>query len=275
MTKKLILICCCFIFASLLFADTQSSDATLTVKGYKEADTPSEGTLKVYIYDTRSRTSSTTQVSDELDITSYVKSNNYISGFKDVFRIYLQSNLNKKVTVSIAFSPFVSDSEKQDIIPTAYYMSLNAGTYESSDYSYSYSYSTGSYTQYKYQYATTLTVSNEDFSDSTSGCVVGSGGKKETIAVSVLQEVTTKQRKTQGGRGGSSYTDFTPTEYVLDGMTSSSGYYGSSSSTLNSTIYVKMKLVPTEAQKTAHSSTSGITPNVEYTAPVTITVSIE
>lgn len=271
MTKKLILICCCFIFASLLFADTQSSDATLTVKGYKEADTPSEGTLKVYIYDTRSRTSSTTQVSDELDITSYVKSNNYISGFKDVFRIYLQSNLNKKVTVSIAFSPFVSDSEKQDIIPTAYYMSLNAGTYESSQYSAS----SGSKTSYMYKYATTLTVSNEDFSDTTSGCVVGSGGKKETIAVSVLQEVTTKQRKTQGGRGGSSYTDFTPTGYVLDGMTSSSGYYGSSSSTLNSTIYVKMKLVPTEAQKTAHSSTSGITPNVEYTAPVTITVSIE
>ena len=261
MKKRLFLICCCLVFASLLFADAQSSDATLTVKGYKEASDPSEGTLRIYIYDTRSSTSSTTQVSDELDITNYItkSSGNYISSFKDVFRIYLRSNLNKKVTVSIAFSPFVSDSEKKDVLPTAYYMTLNAGSYERNR-------SSGT----SYKYATTLTVSNEDFLDTTSGCVVGSSGKNETTAVSVLQEVTTKQRKTQGGGyyGGSSssYTDFTPTNYVLDGM---------SNYTIDSTIYVKMKLVPTEEQKTAHSSTNGITPNVNYVAPVTITVSIE
>ena len=278
MMKKLFLVSLfCLIIASLLFADsdgqtpaddqsssnTKSSSATLTIKGYKKSKEPTEGTLKVYIYDTRSSSSSTTSVSDSLDVTDYVKktTDNYISDYKDVFSINIETNLKKSVKISIKFSPFVSQSEKQDIIPTNYSLTYSGkafqGTYEEKN---------GGFWSPTTTYYIKHTPSTKDGASTYSAeASIDDSGNVAFAYVNIVQKITSQKKRSNGNKNWSDYTD----------SSSSTTLAHIDSDTIKSSINVQMKLVPTEAQKTAHSKTNGITPNIQYVAPVTITVSIE
>lgn len=285
MMKKLFLVpLFCLIIPSLLFADsdgqtsaddqsssnTKSSSATLTIKGYKKSTEPTEGTLKVYIYDTRSSTSSTTSVSDSLDVTDYVKktTNNYISDYKDIFSIKIETNLKNPVKISIRFSPFVSQSEKQDIIPTSYSLTYSGasfqGTYEEENGSGGGWWGNTTTTTYSIKH----TPSTEDGKSTYSAeASIDDSGNVAFAYVNIVQKITSQKMKSNGfgNKNWSNYTN----------SSSSTTLEHIDSNTIKSLINVKMKLVPTEAQRTAHSTTNGITPNIQYVAPVTITVSIE
>ena len=261
------------LFLIVSFAFAASSNATLNISAYKnQSNLPSDGTIKVYIYDARESSSSSTEISGDLDISSYVKntSGNYIDALKDIFSIKIQSNLNKEVNIAVTFSPFINSTDSSDIIPTTYYLKLNDGTYTSKQKV------SGGSDSYYYNYATTL----EPKSDSTnftgsSGYTVGSGGKAEKKTASIDLQVTTMQRKKNKNN---SWNDFKTSYEVLPGMNYETTSWSATTTynyTIESTIKVQMKLVPTESQKTAHSNTNGITPNVQYVAPVTIMVTIE
>ena len=246
MNRKLLIIALILIsFASFVFA-ANSDTATLTIKGYKNEDLPSDSTLRVYVYNTISGQSSTTAVDKKIDITDYLSS--YLN-FKDIFSIKLQTNMNKTIKISIAVSPFTNQDDKTDVISTSYYLTTAAGSYDSS----SSSYSSGDY-YYYYKHVASFSVSPSDFENSSTGYSVGSDGSSKS-AFADLQETVNSSYKRKNGR---TWYTYSPTRNVLDGM---------SSSTIDSMIYVKMKLNVT--------SLDNINANVQYLAPVTITVSTE
>ena len=246
MNRKLLIIALILIsFVSFVFA-ANSDTATLTIKGYKNEDLPSDSTLRVYVYNTISGQSSTTAVDKKIDITDYLSS--YLS-FKDIFSIKLQTNMNKTIKISIAVSPFTNQDDKTDVISTSYYLTTKAGSYDSSS-SY---YSSGSY---YYKHEASFSVSPSDFENSSTGCSVGSEGSSKSASVALEEAIKSSRKKKRDSE--SEWSTYSPTRNVLDGM---------SSSTIDSMIYVKMKLNVT--------SLDNINANVQYLAPVTITVSTE
>ena len=245
--KKLILVTVFLVFvASLIFANATTSVATLTIEGYKLSEAPEEGTLRVYVYDTSS-SDSTTIVADKVDITNYLS--NYISGFKDVFSVKIQTNLNKKITVSISVSPFISQDTTKSVIKTSYYLTKDEGSYTASSTTSDYY---GTYTTY-YKYTASMNVSDSSFTNSSSGKTVGNSASTDSATVQITQTISAKS----GFRSDIINRSYSLKNETLDYI---------EKNTVDSMIYMQMKL---------NTTTDKITANVEYKAPVTITVSIQ
>ncbi len=229
-------------FVSFVFA-VNSDEATLTIKGYKNEDLPADSTLRVYVYNTSGQ-SSTTAVDKKIDITDYLSS--YLS-FKDIFSIKIQTNMNKTIKISIAVSPFTNQDDKTDVISTSYYLTTSAGSYDSSS-------SYNSSGDYYYKHEASFSVSPSDFENNSTGYSVGSDGSSKSASADLKETVNSSYKK----KKGRNWYTYSPKGDVLDGM---------SSSTIDSMIYVKMKLNVT--------SLDNINANVQYLAPVTIMVSTE
>lgn len=199
------------LFTALLFADTKTSTATLQITGYKNM--PNDGILRVYVYNTTSSTSSTTEVGKEIDVSDLLDS--YISTSKDVFSIKVQTNLNKTITLTITVAPFTSQETAESVISTSYRFTTTAGTYTT----------TKSYSSYYYRYS------------------AGMSTDKSTITVSALGSTGTATiTQTISGqyRYRGNWYDYTiPSTYnVL--------YPNDKNATVDSTISVKMKLNTTK-----------------------------
>ena len=267
MKKKLIIFALIFIVSvSFIFAD--SDDATLTIQGYKNPDLPTDGTLKLYVYNTMSSQSSTTEVSGDLDVTSSLST--YISAFTDIFSIKLQTNLKSNVSLSVKFSPFISQDKNKNVISTSYYLKASGTDYINN---YKTSSDRGRKTYYFIKHSPSFTITPTDFKNSTSGYTVSADedGNATTATAEIVQTIssTSGSAQSSGGPRGSSSVD-------ADDVTNWSTYSNQTSSetleniatdgTVDSMIYVKMKL---------NTTLNAILANVNYQAPVIITVSVE
>ena len=253
MNKRLLVIvlvfiaCFSFIYAA---AEKQETSTTLDIKAYKLGDLPQDGILRVYVYNTSSdNQSSTTQVEDQLDITSYLKS--YISGFRNVFSIKIQTNLVSPISVVINFSPFTSQDKTKTSISTSYYLSTSAGSYTNTS-----SKRDSSYYYYYYKYSASMTTSPDSFEDSSSGTTVSTG----TSSATVSQSISAKRYGTYD------YYFNYGEDYSLTSTTTLDNI--DSNKTVDSMIYVYMKLNDITYD-------DGIVANVKYVAPVKITVTTE
>lgn len=201
------------LFTSLLFADTKTSTATLQITGYKNM--PNDGILRVYVYNTTSSTSSTTEVGKEIDVSDLLDS--YISSSKDVFSIKVQTNLNKTITLTITVAPFTSQGTTESVISTRYSFTTSAGTYTT----------TKSYSSYYYKYSASMS------------------SDKSTITVSALGSTGTATI-TQTISGQYRYRG-TWYDYTIP-STSDVLYPNDENATVDSTISVKMKLNTTKTE---------------------------
>ncbi len=246
--KKIILICMfIMLFTSLLFADTATS--TLQITGYKNM--PDEGILRVYVYNTTSSSSSTTEVGKEIDILDGVAAtsidtslNNYITSYKDVFSIKIQTNLNKKVKIEINVNPFTSQGTTSSVIPTIYKFSTTAGTYTTLNASRIPTSSSRS--RYYFKYTATMTIDNS---------TVNASSSEGTATIS--QSISAGYASSSSSYYWNSYT--VPTTYETL-------YPNDTNATVDSTINVTMKL---------NTELDNILTNVKYVAPVKITVTME
>lgn len=227
---------------------------TLNIRAYKLGNLPQDGILRVYVYNTSTdNQSSTTQVKDQgqLDVTKYLE--NYISGFRNVFSIKIQTNLVSPIKIVINFNPFTSQDNTKAVIPTSYYLDTKAGSYANKSSSGAYSsYGSYRYYYYYYRYSASMTTSPNSFEDSSSGATVS------TSSSATVNQGITIQRKADSR--GSSWGSYTPTsDTTLD--------YIDSDKTVDSMIYVYMKL--------NDITYDNIIANVQYIAPVKITVTTE
>lgn len=245
--KKIILICMfIMLFASLLFA-AESATSTLQITGYKNI--PDEGILRVYVYNTTSSSSSTTEVGKEIDILDGVDATsidtslqNYITNYKDVFSIKIQTNLNKKVKIEINVNPFTSQGTTSSVIPTSYEFSTSPGTYETdNDYYYN-----RRYYYFKYSASMSNDKSTVTVSDSSS-----------TDTATITQSISGFRKSSYYSSNWSTHT--IPSSY--DTL-----YPNDTNATVDSMIYVTMKL---------NTELDNILTNVKYVAPVKITVTME
>ncbi len=222
---------------------------TLNIRAYKLGNLPQDGILRVYVYNTSTdNQSSTTQVKDQgqLDVTKYLE--NYISGFRNVFSIKIQTNLVSPIKIVINFNPFTSQDNTKAVISTSYYLKTDAGSYTNSRSKWD---NSSSY-YYYYKYSASMTTSPNSFEDSSSGTTVS------TSSSAIVNQGITIQRKADSR--GSSWGSYTPTsDTTLD--------YIDSDKTVDSMIYVYMKL--------NDITYDNIIANVQYIAPVKITVTTE
>ena len=250
--------------SSLVFADTS---ATLTIRGYKSAreDTlPTEGNLIVSVYDTRTSQTSTASVGDQVDITDDLE--NYKTAFKDIFAIKLQTNLKANVTVSIQFSPFINQKKKSDKISTNYKLTAN-GT----DYTYLYNQEEKSYfmwpTYYSYfvKHSPSLAVGTTTLNTS-SGYEVSAS---KTTTADIVQTIATYTATETSYRAYPTISDVSDSDWYEYSDTSNSEtlYKIEENAYVESMIYVQMKL--------DLDSNYEIATNVDYKAPVKITVSAQ
>lgn len=216
---------------------------TLNIRAYKLGNLPQDGILRVYVYNTSTdNQSSTTQVKDQgqLDVTKYLE--NYISGFRNVFSIKIQTNLVSPIKIVINFNPFTSQDNTKAVISTIYNLDTKAGSYTNSSKK----------NNYYYKYSASMTTSPNSFEDSSSGTTVS------TSSSAIVNQGITIQRKADSK--GSSWGSYTPTsDTTLD--------YIDSDKTVDSMIYVYMKL--------NNITYDNIIANVQYIAPVKITVTTE
>ena len=267
MMKKILFVFAFLIIlcSSLVFADTS---ATLTIRGYKSAkeDTlPTEGNLIVSVYDTRTSQTSTASVGDQVDITDDLE--NYKTAFKDIFAIKLQTNLKANVTVSIQFSPFINQKKKSDKISTNYKLTANGTDYINPNY-YKTSGNNSNKKYYFIKYVPSFTNASSEVSGITTATTVNIA---QTITV---EKGSAKAIATTTGPAWNSTTTYS--DPSVDAVTSWSTYKSSSSSEtldyigdayVESVIYVQMKL--------DLDSNYEIATNVDYKAPVKITVSAQ
>ena len=248
--------------SSLVFADTS---ATLTIRGYKSAkeDTlPTEGNLIVSVYDTRTSQTSTASVGDQVDITDDLE--NYKTAFKDIFAIKLQTNLKANVTVSIQFSPFINQKKKSDKISTNYKLTAN-GT----DYTYLYNQKKSMWTTYYYSYfvkhSPSLAVGTTTLNTS-SGYEVSAS---KTTTADIVQTIATYTATKRSYSDYPTISDVSDSDWYEYSDTSNSEtlYKIEENAYVESMIYVQMKL--------DLDSNYEIATNVDYKAPVKITVSAQ
>ena len=237
MNKKLLIITL-FLIVCVFSVASRSDEKTLTIKGYKLGNLPADGILRVYVYDTTSSESSTTKVDDELDVTNYL--NNYISGFKNIFSIKIQTNLVSPISVVINFSPFTSQDKTKTSISTSYYLKTSAGSYTNANKKSS----------YYYTYSASMSTFPDSFKNS-SGVTVSTSSSNATVS----QSISAKRGK---NKNGINYTYTLTSKTTLDNI--------DSNATVDSTIYVYMKL---------NTTYNDILANVKYIAPVKITVTTE
>lgn len=263
MKKKLIIFALIFIVSvSFIFAD--SDDATLTIQGYKNPDLPTDGTLKLYVYNTMSSQSSTTEVSGDLDVTSSLST--YISAFTDIFSIKLQTNLKSNVSLSVKFSPFISQDKNKNVISTSYYLKAS-GTDYTNNYNTESSYSGwggSSSTYYFIKHSPSISITPTGFTNSSSGYTVSvdEDEKATTATAEIVQTITStygtaSRNSADSVRKWRTYSNQTSSETLENIATDG---------TVDSMIYVKMKL---------NTTLNAIFANVNYQAPVIITVSVE
>ena len=248
--KKFILISIfMMLFTSLIFADTTTATSTLQITGYK-SEKLFDSILKVYVYNTTSGQSSTTEFGSEIDILDGVavadisdSLNGYINDYKDVFSIKVQTNLKSNINVNISVSPFISqDSTQSSVIKTIYSLTTSNGTY--TYYKKSGSGRSGTYYIYTGSWNPNSLI-----------LTVGDNGDKNSTNYTIVQSISAK--KQSGSGSPSSYT--IPDDYIVL-------YPAEENRTIDSMIYVKMKL---------NTTLDNILPNVKYVAPVIITVSTE
>jgi hypothetical protein len=257
MNKRLLVIVLVFIACfSFIYAATekQETSTTLDIKAYKLGDLPQDGILRVYVYNTSSNEqSSTTQVENQLDITSYLK--DYISGFRNVFSIKIQTNLVSSISVVINFSPFTSQDKTKTSISTSYYLDTTtaAGSYTNAS-----SKRDSSSSYYYYKYSASMTTKPTSFEDSSSGTTVSTGASSATVS----QSISAKRNKYGTN---DYYFNYWGEDYALSSKTTLDNI--DSNKTVDSTIYVYMKLNDITYE--------GIVANVQYVAPVKITVTTE
>lgn len=221
------------LFTSLLFADTKTSTATLQITGYKNM--PNDGILRVYVYNTTSSTSSTTEVGKEIDVSDLLDS--YISSRKDVFSIKVQTNLNKTITLTITVAPFTSQETAESVISTSYGFTTTAGTYTTTE----------KYNDHYYKYSANMSTDKSTITVSALG----------STGTATITQTISGQRQRSSSESWSSYT--IPSTYDVLSP-------NDENATVDSTISVKMKLNTTKTD---------ILANVKYIAPVIITVSAE
>ncbi len=244
--KKIILICMfIMLFTSLLFA-AESATSTLQITGYKNI--PDEGILRVYVYNTTSSSSSTTEVGKEIDILDGVDATSidtslqsYITSYKDVFSIKIQTNLKNPVKIEINVNPFTSQGTTSSVIPTSYEFSTTAGTYTTSEKHQSSSWSD----YYYFKYTATMGIDKSTVTVSES---------ESTGTATITQSISAQYKYRNRW-----YNYSIPSSY--DTL-----YPNDTNATVDSMIYVTMKL---------NTELDNILTNVKYVAPVKITVTME
>lgn len=253
--------------SSLVFADTS---ATLTIRGYKNStkkDTlPTEG-LIISVYDTRVTQSFTSLVTDRITITDDLGYDYYKTDYNDIFSVKIQTNLKANVSVDIQFSPFINQEDKNDYIPTSYKLTASGTDYINPKY-YNTSGRNSNQKYYFIKYIPSFTNASSEVSGITTA-----------TTVNITQTITGKTGSakaiaTTTSSGWNSTTTYSAPS--VDAVTSWSTYTSSSSSEtldyigdayVESVIYVQMKLDLASNYK--------IATNVDYKAPVKITVSAQ
>ena len=251
--------------SSLVFADTS---ATLTIRGYKNStkqdNLPTEG-LIISVYDTRVTQSFTSLVTDRITITDDLGYDYYKTDYNDIFSIKIQTNLKANVSVDIQFSPFINQGDTNDYIPTSYKLTASGTDYINPNY-----YETSGKNSNKKYYFIKYVPSFTNASSEVSGITTAT-------TVNITQTITVETGSAEAiatGSGWNSTTTYSAPS--VDAVTSWSSYTSSSSSEtldyigdayVESMIYVQMKL--------DLDSNYEIATNVDYKAPVKITVSAQ
>ncbi len=238
------------LFTSLIYADY--SETELKIEGYKLSNMPKTGILRVYVFNTSSSKDSDTSVNNQINLSDYIA--NYISGYKDVFSIKVQTNLARTITIKITANPFVywetSTTENgvttktaKSVLKTSYKLTSSSGTYTTSK----------TYSDYYYKYTSNV---------STSSQATTLGKNNSTVSASTIATLTLSAQHSSDNNDWSYWSSVSSipvnnnTDKVLKNI--------EENATIDSMIYVTMKLGTTS---------NNILPNVQYVAPITITVS--